>query len=60
MTDKKRKAKAGLLLIASPRFKNLGAGLKRGAYGERKASDVENIRKSLDGLVDIVFPGIVY
>jgi L-arabinose isomerase len=60
MIDKKRKAKAGLLLIAKPRFKNLGAGLKRGTYGERKASDVENIRESLDGLLDIVYPGIIY
>jgi len=60
MVDKKRKAKAGLLLIASPRFKNLGAGLKRGTYGERKASDVEEIRQSLDDMLDIVYPGIIY
>ena len=60
MTDKKQKAKAGLLLIASPRFKNLGAGLKRGTYGERKAIDVEDIRKSLDTNLDVVFPGIIY
>jgi L-arabinose isomerase len=60
MTDKKRKAKAGLLLIASPRFKNLGAGLKRGTYGERKETDVEEIRRSLDGMMDTVFPGIIY
>ena len=33
-TDKQRKPKAGLLLIASPRFKNL-YGPKRGTYGER-------------------------
>ena len=29
---KTRKAKAGLLLIASPRFKTLGEGLRRGTY----------------------------
>ena len=34
---KTRKAKAGLLLIASPRFKMLGEGLKRGTYAERKS-----------------------
>ena len=38
---KTRKAKAGLLLIASPRFKMLGEGLKRGTYAERKNADVE-------------------
>ena len=41
VNDKVRKAKAGLLLIASPRFKNLGEGLSRGTYGERMAADVE-------------------
>ena len=60
MIDKKRKAKAGLLLIASPRFKNLGAGLKRGTYGERKVCDVANMRESLDVMLDVVFPGIIY
>ena len=32
---KARKPKAGLLLVASPRFKNL-YGPDRGTYGERK------------------------
>ena len=56
---KTRKAKAGLLLIASPRFKMLGEGLKRGTYAERKNADVEKILGTLDFL-DVVFPGIVY
>ncbi len=56
---KTQKAKAGLLLIASPRFKNLGEGLSRGTYGERKEKDVETILASL-GFLDVVFPGIVY
>ena len=56
---KTRKAKAGLLLIASPRFKMLGEGLKRGTYAERKSADVEKILGTLDFL-DVVFPGIVY
>ena len=38
--QKTRKAKAGLLLIASPRFKTLGEGLRRGTYVERKDADV--------------------
>ena len=56
---KTQKAKAGLLLMASPRFKNLGTGLSRGSYGERKDRDVQDIVKSL-GFLDVVFPGIVY
>lgn len=59
VNDKIRKARAGLLLIASPRFKNLGEGLSRGTYGERKADDVEKIREGLDFL-DIEYPGITY
>ena len=39
---KSRKPKAGLLLVASPRFKNL-YGPKRGTYGERKEKAVEEI-----------------
>ena len=56
---KTRKAKAGLLLIASPRFKMLGEGLKRGTYAERKDADVKRILATMDFL-DVVFPGIVY
>jgi len=55
---KTRKAKAGLLLIASPRFKNL-SGPKRGTYGERKDIAVKDIKASMDFL-DLVDPGIVY
>lgn len=55
---KQRKAKAGLLLIASPRFKNL-SGPKRGTYAQRKERAVNDIKESLDFL-DIVDPGIVY
>jgi L-arabinose isomerase len=56
---KTRKAKAGLLLIASPRFKDLGDGLKRGTYAQRKEKDVQTILGTL-GFLDIIFPGIVY
>ncbi|MBP5689488.1 MAG: hypothetical protein J6W74_01080 [Bacteroidales bacterium] len=55
---KARKAKAGLLLIASPRFKNL-SGPKRGTYGERKDIAVKDIKATMDFL-DLVDPGIVY
>ena len=57
-SEKKRKARAGLLLIASPRFKNL-SGPERGTYHERKLKAVEAIKSSLDFL-DLVDPGIVY
>ena len=56
--NKLRKAKAGLLLIASPRFKNLN-GPKRGTYGERKENAVKEIKATMDFL-DLVDPGIVY
>lgn len=57
--QKTRKARAGLLLIASPRFRMLGAELPRGSYDSRKQAEVEAIIRSLDFL-DIVYPGIVY
>ena len=56
--DKLRKARAGLLLIASPRFKNLD-GPKRGTYHERKLKAVEDIKATM-GFMDLVYPGIVY
>lgn len=53
-----RKPKAGLLLVASPRFKNL-SGPKRGSYGEKKEAVSRQIVESLN-FIDIEFPGIVY
>lgn len=58
-TDKIRKAKAGLLLVASPRFKQLGVGTEHGTYGERKEIVVNDMLGKL-GFLDIVFPGVVY
>ena len=60
LNKKFEKPKAGLLLIGSPRFRNLGEGLSRGSYSERKQSDVEAILASLKETIEIVFPGIVY
>lgn len=57
--QKTRKAKAGLLLIASPRFKTLGEGLRRGTYAQRKDADVKKILATM-GFLDVEFPGIVY
>lgn len=55
---KSRKPKAGLLLIASPRFKNL-SGPQRGTYNDRKLKAVEDIKSSMDFL-DLSYPGIIY
>ncbi len=57
-SEKIRKAKAGLLTIASPRFKNL-QGPKRGSYHDRKLKAVEDIKSTLDFL-ELTYPGIVY
>ena len=54
-TDKQRKPKAGLLLVASPRFKNL-SGPKRGTYGERKEVAVRDIKATMDFL-DLINDG---
>ena len=56
--QKSRKPKAGLLLIASPRFKDL-YGPERGTYGQRKELAVKDIKATMDFL-DIVDPGIIY
>ena len=61
MNNKKfNKPKAGLLLIASPRFKNLGEGTSRGTYHTRKTDEVNVISGQLEKSLDVVYPGIVY
>ncbi len=57
---KSEKAKAGLLLIASPRFRDLGKDLSRGTYNDRKVTQVEEMVNSLDESINIVHPGIIY
>lgn len=54
------RARVGLLLIASPRFKDLGEGLNRGTYYERKQGDVSQILGTLRESLDVVFPGIIF
>ena len=55
---KLRKPRAGLLLVASPRFKNL-SGPQRGTYHDRKLKAVEEIKSSF-GFLDLFYPGITY
>ena len=59
--QKTRKAKAGLLLIASPRFKTLGEGLRRGTYAERMATPAPPIERicSVPGVFCSPMPYIV-
>lgn len=59
-TNKFRRPKVGFLMMGSPRFKDLGEGLSRGTYHERKLKDVEVITDALKDSLDLVDPGIIY
>lgn len=58
--EKQRKAKAGVLLIASPRFRQLGKGLSRGTYQERQEKVVSLFLDRLCEQMEVTFPGVVY
>ncbi len=58
--DKSSKSKAGLLLIASSRFRNIGEELQSGSYDSRKRAEVESIINALTGEIEITNPGIIY
>lgn len=60
MKRKTQRPKAGVLLIASPRFKNLGEGLARGTYGKRKDAEISQILDPLNSFLDVVYTGIIY
>ncbi|MDR1789591.1 MAG: hypothetical protein LBR12_04525 [Opitutaceae bacterium] len=60
MHDKSRRPKAGILQFASPRFKALGAGTKRGTYADRKNIESPAILAEWEKSADLVFPGIIY
>ena len=55
-----RKPRIGLLLIGSPRFKELGEGTAHGTYGARKQGEQREILHSFQEIGEIVTPGIVY
>ncbi len=57
---KSAKPKAGLLLIASPRFEKIGEGLTEGTYDLRKRETVKNIVTSLEKDLTLVNTGIIY
>lgn len=52
--------RVGLLLLASQRFHDLGAGTARGPYHERKKLHAEAAVRSLQRGLEVVFPGPVY
>lgn len=54
------RAKIGLLLIGSPRFKALGEGTLHGTYEGRKLLEADIIVKNFEETGTVVFPGIVY
>ena len=54
------KPKAGLLPFASPRFRNLGIGLSRGSFHERKTKALSEIVHTLKDEINIIPANIVY
>lgn len=57
---KEKPTKIGLLLIGSPRFKQLGEGTEHGTYGERKLIEQETIIENVKKIGDVVYTGITY
>ncbi len=55
-----RSPKIGLLLIASPRFRHLGAATERGEYEARKEQEAARIEKEFAAAGDIVRAPTVY
>lgn len=60
MIDRNRKPSVGLLLITTPRFRDLGAGTRTGVFSARKEAEAARISSRVSAFADCVFPGIVY
>ena len=60
MIDRDRKPVVGLLLITTPRFRDLGAGTENGIYSARKEAEAARIVDAVSSFATPVFPGIVY
>lgn len=54
------KAKTGLLLIATSRFRHLGEGLAEGDYEMRKNAEAAQYVEALGRFSEVVYPGTVY
>ncbi|HHY82959.1 MAG TPA: hypothetical protein GX505_09825 [Clostridiales bacterium] len=59
MKNSDRKPLVGVLLITTPRFRNLGENTEHGYYWERKEKESQRILERFH-FADTVFPGIVY
>lgn len=55
-----RKARVGLLLLATERFRTIGAGTPRGTYAARKEREAEKMRADLSSAYDLVNPGLIW
>jgi L-arabinose isomerase len=60
MVDKNRIPVVGVLLITTPRFRDLGQGTPGGVYRERKEREAERVVDALAAFSAPVFPGVVY
>ncbi len=54
------KAKVGLLLIGTERFRRLGTDTRDGTYEQRKLMEAEEYRKSMNSFCDTVYTGQIY
>lgn len=55
-----RKPRIGVLMIGSPRFKNLGAETVHGTYELRKQKEEQEITEHFREMGEVVTPGVVY
>ncbi len=60
MQESRSKPVVGLLLITTPRFRDLGADTRDGVYWARKEAEAERIRLAVGAFGSPIFPGIVY
>jgi len=60
MIDRNRRPRAGLLLITTPRFRDLGLGTEGGVFSARKDEEARRIRDAIASFADPVFAGVVY
>jgi L-arabinose isomerase len=60
MIDRNRKPRVGLLLITTPRFRDLGAGTRTGVFSGRKDAEAARIAKAVSAFAEPIFSGIVY
>lgn len=60
MAETELKPVVGILLITTPRFRDLGAGTESGVYSERKKAEAARITTAAATFSHPVFPGVVY